>query len=339
MTQEEATRRTRRDLLVTGIGAAGGLIAGGLARPISAVAANGSPILAGGDNTATAVTRITNSAGTGGISVLSKGTGIGVLGRSSTTVGVAGAVGANGTSPYPTGVFGEGAGVNLGVFGKAVSGDAVRGSSATATGVHGMSTGAGTTGRNTGVVGTSGPETNAAPNTNNTGVYGFADTNLDSVGVWGDSPTGYGIYGTGDWGIFASGASIGLYATGGSAGVWADVNVAATAIYAFVGTADAPAPPTGVALHAAAGSTSQVALSVSGRAMFSRSGRVSVAAAAAQVAVTMAGVTTSSYVIATLQTNRSGVYVAAVVPAAGKFTIYLNKAVTAATVVGYLVIN
>jgi hypothetical protein len=32
--------------------------------------------------------------------------------------------------------------------------------------------------------------------------------------------------------------------------------------------------------------------------------------------------------------NRTGVYVAAAVPAAGKFTVYLNKAVTATAVEG-----
>jgi hypothetical protein len=53
----------------------------------------------------------------------------------------------------------------------------------------------------------------------------------------------------------------------------------------------------------------------------------------------MAGVSTSSYVIATLQTRRIGVYVHAVVPGTGYFLIYLNKAVTANTYVGYLVIN
>jgi uncharacterized Ntn-hydrolase superfamily protein len=53
----------------------------------------------------------------------------------------------------------------------------------------------------------------------------------------------------------------------------------------------------------------------------------------------MAGVTTSSYIIATPQTNRAGVYVQSVVPASGKFTIYLNKAVTGTSYIGYLVIN
>jgi len=50
-------------------------------------------------------------------------------------------------------------------------------------------------------------------------------------------------------------------------------------------------------------------------------------------------VTTSSYIIATPQTNRAGLFVQAVVPAAGKFTIYLNKSVSATTYIGYLVIN
>jgi hypothetical protein len=55
--------------------------------------------------------------------------------------------------------------------------------------------------------------------------------------------------------------------------------------------------------------------------------------------VSVPGVTAASYVVATLQTNRPGVWIQAVTPAAGKITIYLNKAVTGATVVGYLVIN
>jgi hypothetical protein len=53
----------------------------------------------------------------------------------------------------------------------------------------------------------------------------------------------------------------------------------------------------------------------------------------------MTGVTASSYIIATAQTRRSGVFVQVVVPAAGKFTIYLNKVVSGTTYVGFLVIN
>jgi hypothetical protein len=49
--------------------------------------------------------------------------------------------------------------------------------------------------------------------------------------------------------------------------------------------------------------------------------------------------TASSFVLATLQTRRTGVYVAAAVPAAGKFTLYLNQAVSATTYFAYIVLN
>ena len=45
----------------------------------------------------------------------------------------------------------------------------------------------------------------------------------------------------------------------------------------------------------------------------------------------MGGVSTASFILATLQTKRTGIYVIAVVPAAGYFTIYLNKAVSSTT--------
>jgi hypothetical protein len=37
--------------------------------------------------------------------------------------------------------------------------------------------------------------------------------------------------------------------------------------------------------------------------------------------------------------NRAGIYVRAVIPSSGSFTIYLNKAVTSATNVAYFVVN
>ena len=45
--------------------------------------------------------------------------------------------------------------------------------------------------------------------------------------------------------------------------------------------------------------------------------------------------------LATLQTNRAGIYVQAAVasPASGKITIYLNKKVTAATKVAVIILN
>ena len=46
-------------------------------------------------------------------------------------------------------------------------------------------------------------------------------------------------------------------------------------------------------------------------------------------------------VLATLQTNRAGVYIQAAVanPATNKITIYLNKKVPAATKVAYFILN
>jgi len=53
----------------------------------------------------------------------------------------------------------------------------------------------------------------------------------------------------------------------------------------------------------------------------------------------MSGVTSSSYVVATLQTSVSGCYVRAVVCASGYFTIYLSKAPGKTVYAGYMVIN
>ena len=86
-------------------------------------------------------------------------------------------------------------------------------------------------------------------------------------------------------------------------------------------------------------STTGIALDVSGKARFSRSKRVTISSGASSIKVILAGVTTSSLVFANLQTNRTGYYVQAVVPATGSFTIYLNKALTSATFVAYFVLN
>lgn len=80
-------------------------------------------------------------------------------------------------------------------------------------------------------------------------------------------------------------------------------------------------------------------LKVEGKVAFSRSGRVSVAKKTSSVKVDIPGVTTSSKVIATIQTNRKGYYVQAAVAFTGKIRIYLNKTVPAATKVAYFIID
>jgi hypothetical protein len=222
------------------------------------------------------------------------------------------------------------------------SANAIAGISDTGTGLRGSSTStvpvdSNAPGNATGVIGTSGAITNIAGNTGETGVYGFSNTTPASNGIWGDSLQGTGVYGTGDTGVYGSGYW-GVYGIG-RIGVMGDGMTTDTGVYGFAGDTIPPDPPAGVGVQATAGSVLQTALRVTGKVKFSRSGRIAIAAGGSSKKVSMPGVTTSSYIIATLQTRRTGVYVASVVPATGYFTIYLNKSVSSSTYVGYLVIN
>jgi hypothetical protein len=79
---------------------------------------------------------------------------------------------------------------------------------------------------------------------------------------------------------------------------------------------------------------------VTGRATFSRSGIAVVPSGSTHVSVTMAGATTSSMILATVQ-QAGGFYVKYALPASGSFTIFLNKAPTSPTTVkvAYFVLN
>jgi len=227
------------------------------------------------------------------------------------------------------------------------TGAAIAGSTADGTGLKGSSTDNtpvpdfSVASNRTGVIGAAGAtdivEKEISANTDEVGVYGFSTTSANSSGVWGDSFDGTGVSGTGGTGVFGAGY-YGVYAFGRVA-VTGEGYYTETGVYGYSGALAAPLPPPGVGVQATAGSTSQIALNVTGKAKFSRSGRTYVATGQYARKITMAGVTASSYVIATLQTRRTGVYVHAVVPGTGYFYIYLNKAVTANTYVGYLVIN
>lgn len=110
------------------------------------------------------------------------------------------------------------------------------------------------------------------------------------TGVYGHVPdTGYGVYG-------AAGAGVGV---GGAATSGVGVN---------------------------ASSVSGTALNVNGKVHFSRSGAASVAQGDKTKTVNVAGMKATSLVLVTLQVSVSGLYVAAAVPALGKFTVHLNKA-------------
>jgi hypothetical protein len=174
------------------------------------------------------------------------------------------------------------------------------------------------------------------------GVHGFSQGNLAS-GVYGDnSSDGYGV--AGRTGSASRAATLGDN-TGSGPGVVGE-SATGTGVLGIshgagaVGvTGDATASNgVGIRAKATGGGT---ALSVKGKARFSRSGRLTVPPGASSV--TKSGVTldSASFVLATLQAYRAGIAIAAVVPnaAAGSFTIHLTKAVTSTTRVAWFVVN
>jgi len=82
-------------------------------------------------------------------------------------------------------------------------------------------------------------------------------------------------------------------------------------------------------------------LEIAGRVSFSQSGLLTIAAGKSSVSSTRPALNPATMVLATLQTNRAGVYIQAALasPASGKITIYLNKKVTAATKVAYFILG
>ena len=101
--------------------------------------------------------------------------------------------------------------------------------------------------------------------------------------------------------------------------------------------ADAPNSASGVGVEA--DSATGAALKVQGKAVFSRSGIVTVPAGKNFRTVTLAGVTAASMILATSQQTRAA-YVKAAVPGSGSFTIRLTgNAPTGGLKVAYFVLN
>ncbi|MDP9331204.1 MAG: hypothetical protein M3P11_11270 [Actinomycetota bacterium] len=153
------------------------------------------------------------------------------------------------------------------------------------------------------------------------------------IGVRGSGSL-YGIYGSGTYGAFGVGTVYGVFGsvnnTSGS-GIYG-VNIATGGTsYGVRGIAN---QGTGVFAESSAGT----ALKVKGKAVFSRSGIVRVAARSKSVQVTMSGVTTSSMILATVQQS-GAFYVKSAVPTSGSFTININKAPSSPVAVAYFVLN
>jgi hypothetical protein len=296
---DSSAPRSRRAILGAALGGAGALFASALGRATPAAAADGDPFLLGKGSVAT-----DNVA------------------TSSTVVN---------TTASP----------GLGALASTADATAVLGTSTTGVGVWGTSTTSGGA-RFTGVIGTT-EGTPPSTNTGFVGVYGFSEDpdNFTAAGVWGDTSTGVGVVGTGYFGVYGTGV----------VGTMGDVDAASTGVYGFAGDEVAVQPTPGAAIVgragagaiygvvAAAAGASQFALYVAGRLRLSRSGKTSFSSTATSKKITMAGVTSSSFVVATMQTSISGCYVRAVVCGTGYFYIYLSKAPGKTAYAGFVVVN
>jgi hypothetical protein len=244
------------------------------------------------------VTGETVNAGASGVYGQNDGGGFGVAGRSVRTGGV--------------GVLGDaGDGGRTGVLGKATAGDAVKGVSSTGNGVLGLSSShyaGGVYGKNTG---------------DGDGVMGAATSTAGS-GVVGFGP-GDGVFGQGERngvvGRTLSGSGSGVYGynEGAGFGVAGRSNDAGgTGVFGEALGAG------GVALRGLS-SGSGTALSVEGKAHFSRSGRALVAEGTRRATVVLADVSQSSIVLATMQMHVNGFVLESAVPTDGSIDIWLNK--------------
>jgi hypothetical protein len=212
--------------------------------------------------------------------------------------------------------------------------DSGAGSTALAGNATGTGTGSGVQGTSTGAAGVFAWSISAptllpdASVLSHTGVYGFSpagDEFTVGTGVWGDSDD-TGVYGSGFFGVVGNGTVgvVGEIPDGvdGGIGVVGDGGGSAGSIGVL-----AFGDPTGEALH------------VEGKVHFSRSGRVAMSAGKSSKAVTLVGGTGGTKVFAVLSTSETGRYVRAVVPATGKFTIYLNTTLATAAVVSWFALD
>jgi hypothetical protein len=317
-----------------------------------AVAIQSQPVLAGAQNTADFETLIVNTSqvslntcfansildiglmacGYDGVRGLGSGAnGAGVFGMNlgSTGIGVHGKTGGTGSA-----VFGEATANGVGVVAKSTNGtgaiaqsDANNGTALKATALNGSSAKAVWGETNSGYAGYF-----SSPGSIGIGVraiggqYGVLATTSTGIGVYGSTSTGTGVNGitTGATGIGVNGKTFGS----GSAVFGEAVN---NGVAVFGKTTN------GTALRG--DSPSGTALEVNGKAKFSRSGTKTVAVNTASLVVNLSGTTANSMILATAQQNTS-VFVKAVVPAAGSFTIYLTgNAPAGGLKVAYFVMN
>jgi hypothetical protein len=171
---------------------------------------------------------------------------------------------------------------------------------------------------------TVGDTSDASTDTSFTGAYGWseADTaNGFGAGLWGESPD-TGVVGTGTIGVGGFG-TLGVWGVGqGAPGVLGD-------------TLSSSIP----GVHARGSTASSLALQVTGKVKFNRSGRVLMSGGTSTKTISLAGVTATSKVFAVLATSESGRYVRAVVPDSGKFKVYLNTQLSSSAKLAWFVLD
>jgi hypothetical protein len=186
----------------------------------------------------------------------------------------------------------------------------------------------------------------AGVSTGGTGVHGFSgdsgatpDDPLPGTGVFGSTlgADGVGVTGFGEFTL--SMTTVGVFGSGDNGvigeGTWGVVGVGHTGVQGLT-TADDPGA---VAVSAESAEINQYALQALGRVKLSLSGRLLVATGKSSVKVTLAGVTTGTHAFAQLGSRRSGTYIIAVVPTAGSFTVYLNRALTSPAYIHWFVLD
>lgn len=197
-------RPSRRALIVGALGGLGAWAAGAVGRT-SPVRAEGENIVVGGEyTTAQTVTRIRNQAnGNGVFAAESASSGIAVLGMSESGAAV----------------YGD-SGSNYGVVGVSDSQSAVVGVSSAAgqPSLIGRSVG-----HSTGVLGFSG-NFDPPPAPAKTGVFGYANQDNGSRGVWGRSGSGVGLYGQANSGLALQTSGRAKFSTSGVATIGAGNN-------------------------------------------------------------------------------------------------------------------
>ena len=307
MTLDARAPRTRRALLGAVAGSTVAAVAAALGQAAGVRAANGEPLTAGQTVTAASETILNVDAGTAdtnGLSVIS-----------------------NATTGYHIAVRGltaSSASASSGVFG------AANASSGEAAGVSGIS---------------------FSPDGYGVAAYNIAGTG-SARGLNAEVSSNEGI-GVMAWAISAAGSTTGIKGRVSSPDGTAVIGVCDSATGATTGVKGEVASPGGTAVRgkatAAGGralvgevgsAATGIGIEAFGRVRFpNRSGVATVASGGTSVKVTVAGVTSANFAIATLATNRSGTWVRAVTCSKDTVTVYLNKAASAATRVTWLVLG